>query len=665
VSEEGAWPYPIQWETVRQVDDADVLVFGGGISGCWAAIGAATWGARVALVEKGATIRSGASGSGCDHWESAATNPGSGITPEELVEAMLNDNDGYNNGISHYIECREGWDRLVDIERMGAKIRDTEDEFTGAEFRDEKTKILYAYDYKNRFTLRVWGTTFKKALYKRCRQLGVRIFDRTMAAGLLTDRGQMGGRVVGGVAVSTRTGEVLVIPAKATVLAMSRPTRLWLFIPQLPGISEFRPPQCTGDGHAMAWRIGCEFAMLEKSVRAEWSGDRSYPPYGTGNNHNTWYACTMVDAEGRELPYLDRDGRVLKTVSERYYPSPGQKFFLKGGGESDFPSYDFRGPDTQPTNVLLEQGYKLPFYADLPSMPDHERRAIWGLMVGQEGKTRIPVLKAYTAAGFDPKEDMLQSYGDGWRSATFQPDERQFFGLPGGIMNNWDLRSSLEGLYAAGDQLFASNCHGHAATTGHYAGRHAASYARTAPQGVIDRGQVEAERSRILAPLTRSSGASWKELALAITEVMKEHCGAKRSAELLTKGLDRLAEIRDGLAMRLRAGNPHELQRCLESLSVLSNAETVLHSSLARRASAKQLHFIRTDYPETDPPEWHKFVTVRKTEEGIVHGERSIDYYRPLNDNYEASNQDYLEYQEREGYLRYLREEEPQVEARR
>jgi hypothetical protein len=34
---------------------------------------------------------------------------------------MLDDNDGYNNGISHYIECREGYDRLLDIEKMGGK----------------------------------------------------------------------------------------------------------------------------------------------------------------------------------------------------------------------------------------------------------------------------------------------------------------------------------------------------------------------------------------------------------------------------------------------------------------------------------------------------------------------------------------------------------------
>ena len=72
------WPYPLRWGDTKTIDDIDVLVFGGGVAGCWAAIGAAAWGAKVALVEKATTIRSGASGSGCDHWESAATNPCSG-----------------------------------------------------------------------------------------------------------------------------------------------------------------------------------------------------------------------------------------------------------------------------------------------------------------------------------------------------------------------------------------------------------------------------------------------------------------------------------------------------------------------------------------------------------------------------------------------------------
>ena len=151
------WPYANEMGQEERVE-CDVLVLGAGIAGCWAAISAARRGQKVVLVEKGATVRSGAGGSGCDHWESVATNPCSKVTPEELVEAMLDDQDHYNNGISHYIECREGYDRVLDIESFGGKVRDTEDEFKGAEFRDEETKFLFAYDYENKFNLRIWGT---------------------------------------------------------------------------------------------------------------------------------------------------------------------------------------------------------------------------------------------------------------------------------------------------------------------------------------------------------------------------------------------------------------------------------------------------------------------------------------------------------------------------
>ena len=67
------WPYPVQYDKEHGIE-TDVLVLGGGIAGCWAAIGAARHGARVALVEKSATIRSGAGGPGCDHWCDAPAN---------------------------------------------------------------------------------------------------------------------------------------------------------------------------------------------------------------------------------------------------------------------------------------------------------------------------------------------------------------------------------------------------------------------------------------------------------------------------------------------------------------------------------------------------------------------------------------------------------------
>ena len=143
---------------------------------------------KVVLVEKGATQRSGSAGSGFDHWESACTNPCSGVTAKEIAEAYVNEQDGYSNGIGHYIECREGYDRLLDMESFGGKIRDTEDEFKGAAFRDDETKLMFAYDYKNKFTLRVWGSTFKPALYKELKRLGVKIYDRTEATALMVER---------------------------------------------------------------------------------------------------------------------------------------------------------------------------------------------------------------------------------------------------------------------------------------------------------------------------------------------------------------------------------------------------------------------------------------------------------------------------------------------
>ena len=146
------WPYPNEFG-VRETVESDLLVLGGGLAGCFAAIAAARRGQRVVLVEKGATERSGSAGSGFDHWESACSNPCSRVTPKEIAEAYVEEQDGYSNGIAHYIECREGYDRLLDLEDFGGKIRDSEGEFAGAEFRDEKTGLLFAYDYQNRFTL--------------------------------------------------------------------------------------------------------------------------------------------------------------------------------------------------------------------------------------------------------------------------------------------------------------------------------------------------------------------------------------------------------------------------------------------------------------------------------------------------------------------------------
>ncbi len=637
------WPYENEVGQ-EEIVESDVLVLGGGLSGCFGAIAAARKGLSVVVVEKGATKRSGAAGTGFDHWESACTNPCSKVTPEEIANAYVNEQDWYSNGIAHYIECREGYDRLLDIESFGGKVRDTDDEFKGAEFRDDKTKLMFAYDYENKFTLRVWGSTFKPALFKEMKRLGIKIYDHTEATALLTKEVNGRKQGIGAMGMNVHTGRFMIFKAKATILAMSRPARVWLFDSDLVGLSEFRPMQSIGSGHAMGWRAGMEFTMMEKSVRAEFSAaGRSFPPYGTGNNHNTWYAATMVDARGVEIPYVDRDGRELKTVSERYYPAPGQKFFLKGG-VIDNPKYEYRGPETLDFDELMKRGYQLPFYADLSKMPEMERKVIWGMMVGEEAKTKIPIYQYYTNKGFDPTAHKLQSYGTGWQSASFLDQERQFFGAPGGVMHDWNLKTNIEGIYAAGDTLYASDCAGAACATGYYAGRKAADFAVKIPLEDYDRKQVKEEKQRIYAPLyvPQEEGIHWKELNKAISKAMQNYCGGIKCEALLLEGVDLLNRYEQEMVPHLICRNPHDLMRTHEVLDILSVAQMVLQACLLRKSSSEPLFFTRSDYPEMDPAESRKHIVISQ-ENGKVHSRNvPLDFFGSLKEEYEKRNQDYI-----------------------
>lgn len=633
------WPYPIRYGTETDVE-ADILVLGGGIAGCHAAITIARKGFRVVIVEKGAVKRSGSGGAGVDHWHRACTNPASKVSPEEMTQGIIEGMGGYECGIFDYINCKEGYDALLDVEKMGMKIRDIDDEFRGAEFRDEETKLLFSYDYESKHDIRVPGGFFVKvALYDELRRLGIKIYDRVMATRLLTHEDKRGARVVGATGVNTRTGEFYIFKAKATILCMANIHRLWVFSTELRGSAvNIYDPNCVGDGHAMAWTAGAELTMMEKSKPD--CGGFGWPEYGVGNGQNTWYACTIVDANGKEVPWVDRDGKVLTKVSERYRPAPGQKFFLPrqcfGGVKT--PIYRYAGPSLIPDlpERIKRREFVLPLYADLPSMPDHERRVIFGLMVGNEGKSRIPIYALYTQAGFDPDKDMLQvpvQSPDGYANPTWffvkpPPQWRDpGFGAHGGLVVDWDLKTSLEGLYAAGQQIFQGFGHSGAATSGRYAARKAVEYVLHAANPEINVSQVENEKTRVYAPIKRDKGMGWKELAAGIARIMQDYCGEYKQEETLRMGLRWIKEIRESEASKAMARNPHELVRTLECLTRLTAGEMILHASLARKASSFPLDFKRLDFPQEDPPEWNKFITIQLKHEEVMVGELPFNYW--------------------------------------
>jgi succinate dehydrogenase/fumarate reductase flavoprotein subunit len=609
-----AWPYAIRYDQEEEVE-TDILVIGGGIAGCWAAISAARKGVRVALVEKSATVRSGAGGPGCDHWCDAAANPLSKVDPDEWAQRLTGAFGGYGCGVGREIQCRENYDTLLELEKMGGKVRDYDDRFKGVEGRDEKTKFLISPRmnpfHDTNVVIRVWGTTFKPALKKECERLGVKIYDRTMATSLLTEKGIQGGRVVGAIGLNTRTGEFMVFKSKATILCSSSGGSLWLISTELGGYNTMSPRTVSGDGIAMAWRAGAEFTLMERSGTMGITPGFKHRWY-TGAGDASYENVALVDAKGKQLPIVTEPGWGKKDV-------------------------DRMGRGWSAIREMVPRGeFALPFYGDFPSMPEPERRATWNMLLEEESTGKI-IVNTYTEAGFNPGRDQLQNYA--LIEGSSLPQWREANG--GGLVIDWDLKTTLDGLYAAGTQLFSPGDHSFAAATGRYAGRKAAAFALEAGEPEISKEQVSREKARIYAPVQRNEGRDWKELHAGIARAMQYFCSEYKTKSLLNMGLGTLREIEERWAPTLFALDPHKLMRSLEDLSMLTHARIILHASLARKASSRFLDFHRIDYPQLDPPEWHKFLTVRQEGGSVRVGERPLGYCGNLKHNYEAHNKDY------------------------
>jgi succinate dehydrogenase/fumarate reductase flavoprotein subunit len=286
---------------------------------------------------------------------------------------------------------------------------------------------------------------------------------------------------------------------------------------------------------------------------------------------------------------------------------------------------------------IMKGQWELPFYGDFPAMSDVERRATFKLMLGEESTTRI-IMDQLNKHGYDESRDLLQSYKFIEGQSIPQWAES---GHTGGLLVDWDLKTSLDGLYAAGGSMFAPHDHSFCAATGRYAGRKAVDYARQVSQGKVSREQIEKEKARILAPTKRTSGIEWKELNVGINRVMQYYCSEFKTERLMNMGLQALEKIEHESVPMLYAMDPHKLMRSLEDFSILNSSKIIIQSMLARRASSRALNLYRIDYPAVDPPEWNKWITVKQVNNKIVTGERPMVFWGDMKKEYEARNRDY------------------------
>ena len=627
------WPYPIKFGEETELE-ADVLVLGGGIAGCWAAITAARHGAKVVLMEKGDVKRSGSGGPGCDHWCNVPGNPLSRMAPDDWAIQEMEALGDFSNGIGIQIQCREDFDTLLEMEQMGGKIRDTDDEFVGAEGRDDKTKFMVSPRYtrhagylaqpgwdqpgfnppesRYNMTLRIWGSTFKPILKKECLKLGVKVLDRVMATSLLNEGGVQGKRVVGATGINARTGEFIIVKAKATVMATAGSGSLWMMDMEHGGYSSMFSRNESGDSSTMAFRAGAKLTMMEGSN-----------PYriATGLKHK-WYTGGS-DASYENVPLVDANNKVL--------PVPTQSW--EDGGAM----FTYAGPMKDRVQEGIESGeFELPFYGDFAGMKKEESNATWNLMLTEESTTKIMV-KTMTEGGFDYKRDQIMNYN----MMEFQGSQQYREPGRGGLMTDWDLKTSLDGLYAAGTATFSPEDHSYAAATGRYAGRKAAAYAKGIPAGKVSREQIDKEKERVLAPTKRTGGIEWKELHNGLSRVMQYYVGAYRSEKLYDLALEEIGRIEKYAVPQLYALDPHKLMRSLEDLSMIEHAKIIIQAMKERRLTSAKLGVKRLDYPNGDPEEEKNYLLLHQ-ENGETKFERlPIRFWGNMKEQYEAHNPDY------------------------
>ncbi len=546
--------------------ETDVLVIGGGLSGCMAAINAADHSVRVTIIEKSNTERSGAAGTGNDHFW--FYNPDIHEPRKWTIPDMVRDisTDG------EYGKTKSGLmdQELLEVVAAGTKAAVERLESWGVQFKYDEIypwNLQYpAPPNKKRYriipqfqsewdTLHYDGRDIKKRLTEQCLLRGVKILNRVSGTGLLRSEY----RIVGATGVDMRTGDFHIILAKAVVIATGM-DQCRLFKPQRGDwFNSQSPPYITGDGEAMALRAGAEVFIL--------------PPGKTRNNGFQYWRNICRSSPAATTCYPA--GRIVNSRGEVMIRHPGVREPMRRRREN--------------VEQSVREGHT-PFYLDLSLASEEEIQYVeWSY--GNEGLCWM-LLKAMKDQDIDFRKDAIE--------LELEEPGR----LTGGFLALFidiDCKTSLEGLYCSSPVQFAGEV---AAPTyvvlGWRAGENAAKYARNMEQIKPSEDQIAEEKNRAIGPLHVKTGPSWwevnKELNNIMEEFMKYVAGFnppgspdKISISGLINCQEQLTKLRGAT---MRAIDPHELVRCNEVTNLIELGLAMVTASLDERQYQRGIWFL-------------------------------------------------------------------------
>ncbi len=596
-----------------EVVECDVLVIGGGMSGCGAAFEARYWGEglRVVMVEKAAVERSGATGEGL-----SAINCYMGMrwgwnTPEDFVTYVVNDMMGL---------ARE--DLVYDVGRhVDATVHMWEDWGLPIWKKPDGT-----YERVGRWQIPIHGESIKPIVAEGPRHaLGPdNIYERVLITQLLTDS-RDSNRIAGAIGFGVRDGKIYVFKARAVICTAG-------------GASNVFRPKSTSEGLGRTW----------------------YSVFDTGSVYGLVIptGAEMTQMEHRFVPSRFKDGygpigMWFQFFKARATNALGEDYTVtRAGVLKEYEPYGTAIPTPTPLRnhqmfLDIMEG-KGPIYI-------RTEEAIANL--AQSDPARLEEIKAEAWEDF---LDMTISQALMWAAQNIAPEdtpseivlaEPYIMGSHSGEAGAWvsgpdDLNgeyrwgynrmTTVQGLFAGGDGVGAAphKFSSGSFTEGRLAAKAAVAYVRdNADAPRIDASEVERIKRDILRPLGtfsshRSTSTSQeinpnyilpRQGLVRLQKIMDEYAAGTSAMysttdAILNRGLELLTMLREDLE-HLAARDTHELMRCWELVHRAWVGEIHIRHLLHRKETRWPGYYYRQDYPKLDDANWRVFVNSRRDPE--------------------------------------------------
>jgi len=560
-----------------RVIETDILVIGGGIGGCFAALYAIEGGAQVVLLDKAAVRRSGAAGMGIAMWHQLLPP---GFTLNDIAKDLITSGRKFLGTASYmsimkglidenliYIGYRDSWEVVNALEKWGINMKWDDGQYFFSPDPSMPDNIFFH------------GRNIKRGLADQLKSSSVTVLERTMGVDLLTKNGE----IAGATALNVRSGEFIIIKAKAIVLATGTISRIFNpFLQTAPGRFRmlYNYYAGSGDGIAMAFRAGADLVNIEVSgVGAFLAGTRTekIPTYFVPSG------ARIYDAKGEQLERENCPGG----LSIR-------------------------------TQYKLEREGRAPCLYDAIHLPDKWHEAMlaedWNEGVSADEWRELIKIHPLLKPECQPinvkflKDRGLNTRKERYEILHYRPEHNSIIG---GLRYDENGQTTVKSLFAVGDMTGGSTLMGaaQAAVFGMRAAKHATTNLVKMHQLAIDKSQVVDQKEMVLAPQKVKRGVEPLEVEIKIRDIVERYCGPERSEGGIIQGLSRLRQIRNKFLPELTARDYHELMTAQEVRNLFLMAE--VYMVCAREREEGGMNNYRLDRPEKADVPWEKAIVAR------------------------------------------------------